>query len=100
MTCHRLLPTAITHVWPLALRGIRRAMRRHAHRVIGAGVAAVCAATPPAVVLLIPSPAVSLDMPLPVVALQPTPVPEPTSLAVLAVGAAGIIFVRKGGSNG
>jgi hypothetical protein len=90
LPCHRLIHPLIHHVWPLALRGIRRAMRRHAHHAVAAGLTIVCA-TPPVVLWMVPAP---LTVPWPTEQV-PVPVPEPAGVWVFCVGVAVVVWLRR-----
>lgn len=83
--CH-LLHRLHHHAWPIALRHIRHAIRRHARRVVGAAVTVVCAGTAPVVVpkliAMIPQ---TVAVPWPTEQV-PMPVDEPSSLALFGVG--------------
>jgi hypothetical protein len=86
MTCHPLITAAVRHVWPLALRRIRRAIRRHAVHAAAAGLTIVCAGAP-AIVLTLPPATVEPQG-------APVDVPEPAGLWVMGVGLVGLGLVR------
>lgn len=84
--CHRLLHPIIHHAWPIALRHIRHAIRRHAIHAIAIGGTIVCGGAPLVVLMLPPATAPAVQ--------APVPVGEPAGVSVFAVAVAALVVLR------
>lgn len=83
----RLLHPLTHHAWPVALRHIRHAIRRHAIHAIAIGGTIVCGGAPLVVLMLPPATEPSIQ--------APVPVGEPAGVAVFGVGVAALVVIIR-----